>query len=210
MAATAWAQEVGTSSGGARVAQKTKARTAADKTPLKATQEAKEAEPAQAPVARALPSDAPVASKAPAAVAPRAVPPPPEAPQVVQAQAPTSTLRMASYALWGVSGAGALTGTVFAIMANSNHRRYKRDYSADDGARMLSVDADVIQAQKLKDRIHTQKTVSIVSWSLAGAAAIGGATLFFLSPEWKSSGAVQLGFMPVGDGALLSLQGTFP
>ena len=200
MAAPAWAQ-------------KAKANNQAPPAAQPAAQSA--VQPAlEAPVATALPSDAPVAvPEAPAAAAPAAlsVAPAPQAPAdtALQTKAPLSVMRQTSYALWGVTGATVLSGTVFALLANSNHKRYKRDYHVDD-THVLRANADVAAAKKLKSRISAQKTVSIVSFSLAAAAAIGGTTLFFLSPEWQKRNEVQVGLLPVQGGALLSLQGAFP
>jgi hypothetical protein len=131
------------------------------------------------------------------------------APAEVAKNAPcASALRKTSYALLGASGATALMGTVFALMANSNHRSYKKRYSSDDNARAIRADADPVAARKLKDKISTQKTIAIVSVSVAGAAAIAGTTLFFLSPEWQTK-SVSVGFVPTQGGAVLSMQGTW-
>jgi hypothetical protein len=135
----------------------------------------------------------------------------------------TSALRKTSYALWGVSGATALTGTVFALLANSNYQNYKRDYSMSGGTHAIRAETDPIAAQKLKDRIGVQKTVSIISFSVAAAAAIGGTTLFFLAPEWQAAfflppewqkwrmaKEVKVGVLPMQGGAVVSLQGLLP
>jgi hypothetical protein len=130
--------------------------------------------------------------------------------EALEMEVPTSTLRITSYALWGVSGATALMGTAFALLADNNHRNYKRDYSFDDSARAIRAEVDPLAARKLQDKINAQKTVSIVSFSIAAAAAIGGTTLFFFAPEWQAAKKVQVGVMPMQGGALLSFQGVFP
>jgi hypothetical protein len=99
---------------------------------------------------------------------------------------------------------------MLALMANSNYRRYMRAFSLGGEARAVRGNADPAVAQKLKDRVGACKTVSIVSFSVAAAAAIGGTALFLFAPEWQAAKTVQAGVMPMEGGAIVSLQGFLP
>ena len=130
----------------------------------------------------------------------------------------TSPMRTTSYVFLGIAGVTAASGTVFATMANSNYRKYKRTYTPkdDQGKRTgdtgrIGEDDDVRASERLKIRVRNQKAVAITSFSVATAAAATGITLFFISPErYVKDSKVQVGLMPMQGGALLSLQGVFP
>jgi hypothetical protein len=123
----------------------------------------------------------------------------------------TSPMRKTSYTFMGVAGATAVTGTVFALLANSNHSSFKKNYALGDGTRAIRTDASTVEAKKLMDKISTQKTLSIASFSVAAAAAATGITLFFISPErYVKDSKVQVGLVPMQGGAVLSLQGVLP
>jgi|GEM_PF-5841491 len=124
-------------------------------------------------------------------------------------ETPTSPMRTTSYVLLGSAGGATLLGTVFALMADNNHRDYKRRYSAGNDTRAVRADASPAAVQKLKDKINTQKTIAIVSLSVAGVAAVTGTALFFFAPEWQVKRNLSVGFAPTQGGALLSLQGGF-
>ena len=111
-----------------------------------------------------------------------------------------SPVRKTSYVFMGVAGAAALTGAVFALSADSNFRRFNRDYGD-----VASPEADIAAAKKLRSKVSTQKTLSIVSFSVATAAAATGITLFYISPE-----RVKVSFLPTPGGTMFSLQGVFP
>jgi len=141
---------------------------------------------------------------------PFAIKPPPndEPPPAFVPPPPDGRLRTASYSLLGCAGAGVVAGSVSALLANSNHKNYKKRYSTDD-TRVLYADVDPMAAQKLSDKVRTQKTVAIVSFSVATAAAIAGATLLFVSPTPQKNKVAKLGLAPTADGFLLSLHGNF-
>jgi len=120
-----------------------------------------------------------------------------------------SPTRQASYVFMGVSGATVLAGTVFALLAHSNSRYYKREYSAGPPSYNLRADVDVATSEKLKKQIRWQQATSIISFSVATAAAATGVTLFFISPE-RGKNRLKAGLVPTQGGAVLSLQGVFP
>jgi len=165
---------------------------------------AQEADDTPSPAA-SMPSDAPLA--------PEEAPPPllrlAAAPVYPEEKPPLSTLRITTYALWGTAGATALTGTVFALLANSNYRRYKREYSTPYGdTTSLRSGINLSEAKALKDKVNAYKMVAIVSFSLATATAVGGTMLYFISPEWEAS-RTNISLLPTQGGALLSLGGSF-
>ena len=134
----------------------------------------------------------------------------PKAQWVEELSQQMSPMRKTSYVFLGVAGVTALTGTVFALMADNNHRAYKNKYAATDDLRVVAPE-NIAAARRLTDKVSAQKTVAIVSLSVAGAAAATGLTLFFISPERSiKSQKVKVGLAPTQGGAVLSLQGVFP
>jgi len=129
---------------------------------------------------------------------------------------------MASYGLWGTAGAAAIIGTVFAGLADDSFRKYKKTYTLGGDTRVLipsdktlqrhkgDMAAAIAEGDQLRQKVAAQKTVSIVAFSAAGAAAIAGVVLFFLSPERRLAQTLQFGIAPVEGGALLCLKGVWP
>jgi len=119
-----------------------------------------------------------------------------------QVKEPLSDMRKASYVLGGVAGVGLLSGTTFALLAHSNRSKYDKRYSLPDtNGRVINAFPE--DAQGLKSKICQQQTIAIVSYSVAGAALVSSAALFFLSPEWWV--VPTLGVAPMQGGVMLSL-----
>ena len=112
-----------------------------------------------------------------------------------------SPVRKSAYVMWGVAGASALTGTTFALMANHNSKKFRNAYNHNSGPDNLLLE----EASTFRKKVSTQKTASIVAFSVAAASAIAGTTLFFISPE-----RYLVGLAPTEGGAVLSIQGVFP
>ena len=116
-----------------------------------------------------------------------------------------SPMRTTSYVLWGVAGATALTGTVSALLANHNHKKFQSTYTPGTYDEFA-----LAKALALRQKVSIPKTISIVAFSVATAATVAGTTLFFLSPERHVKKSVSLGLAPTAGGAVLSIQGVFP
>jgi len=120
-----------------------------------------------------------------------------------------SPMRMASYGLFGAAGAGAIVGTVFAGLADSNYRKYRK-FAVPGNMHLVRADVDLQETQRLIEKVSAYKTASIVSFSVAGAAAIAATTLFFLSPERYIKNTLKVGLAPMEGGALFHIEGAFP
>jgi len=129
-----------------------------------------------------------------------------------------TTTRKASYSLMGVAGVTAGAGAAFSIMAQSKINTYDKKYvQPDTNGRVVRSDehVDLKEVVDFTKSFNNYKTTYIVLYSVAGAAAITGITLFFISPESYAKASakaskVQVGLMPTQGGAVLSLQGVFP
>jgi len=117
-----------------------------------------------------------------------------------------SPMRKGAYVMWGVAGATAVTGTAFALLANHNFNNYKKNYADIENPRVAGANTDLAATLELQKKFSTQKTISIIAFSVAAAAAIAGTTLFFLSPEQS----LNVGFAPTEGGVVFSIQGVFP
>ncbi|MCL2627042.1 MAG: hypothetical protein FWD46_09580 [Cystobacterineae bacterium] len=123
----------------------------------------------------------------------------------------TSPMRVSAYALFGTAAAAAITGTVFAGLADDTFRKYRK---METGEGVVDGKRDLAKAASLRSTTNTYKAVSIATFSAAGAALIAGTTLFFLSPERSLQKAkkqkVQVGFAPMVGGGMFSIGGHFP
>ncbi|MCL2626182.1 MAG: hypothetical protein FWD46_05145 [Cystobacterineae bacterium] len=120
-----------------------------------------------------------------------------------------SPMRKASYGLFGAAGAAAIAGTVFAGLADNDFRKYRKR-SVDHDSIVVRGSMDLKETQQIRDRVLAYKVVSITTFSMAGAAAIAGTVLFFLSPERHMKSSMKLGLAPTEGGAMLSLEGVLP
>jgi hypothetical protein len=99
-----------------------------------------------------------------------------------------STLRTLSYVSLGLGVAGIGTGVVAGIMAGAKHS------DAEHGCPNNLCEAGS-QGIKDVDAFHTLRLVSTIGYAVGAAAAIGGVTLFLLSPsheERKSAGGFEV------------------
>ena len=99
--------------------------------------------------------------------------------------------------LYGLAGAGAISGTVFAFRAESARQEAAGLCSTGDAVFCPSSAAGVLA------RDSTSSLVADISFGVAGAALAGG-TIWMFSSKPRGTG-VQL--VPVGNG--LSVQGAF-
>lgn len=108
---------------------------------------------------------------------------------------PTSGLRMASYAAFGLGVVGLAGGTYFALTAKS-----KADEAADLCGGTLSACAlapgspGASKVTQLNDDSGSAKTLGIVGFGLGGVGLAAGITLFVLSSSSGSDRANGLGF----------------
>jgi len=116
-----------------------------------------------------------------------------------------SNMRIVSYTTLGVGAAAIATGAVFTALYASSLSEYNKLQVNKDG--VISVgDSEV--ALKHMQRSRDRMRFFIISYSVGAAALATGATLFFLSPEYKYKSAVALMPLP-GGGGMLSMSTRF-
>lgn len=103
----------------------------------------------------------------------------------------------------GVGGAALITGVVFGTMAKSKWS----DAKDVCGGTTCTTQADVMKANKLADSARGKAKLSTVFVIGGVAAAATGVVLFVTAP--KSESATRVTAHPTGDGAGITLSGTF-
>ena len=95
---------------------------------------------------------------------------------------PTSGLRIASYAAFGVGVVGLAGGTFFALSSKSKQNDLKDLCGGDAKNCMLTEgSSDASKATKLNNDSGTNKTLGIVGFAVGGVGIAAGITLFILS-----------------------------
>jgi len=121
-----------------------------------------------------------------------------------------SSMRMASYVLWGTAGAAAaVTGAVFAGLATQNHRNVEQKFG---NGHILPPQNGLGPSPWFFYRPYERmgKTLSMATVSIGGMAAVASAVLFFLPPKWQRYDTLKVGIFPMFGGAKFSLQWVLP
>jgi len=149
----------------------------------------------------------PAVAPAAAAAAPSNPPPPAPAPAGEAPSSANSSLRIGSYAAFGVGVAGLAVGSIFAVQSASKRKDADAAYEqcgGDAGCRTsnpLSREVD-----DLDGSARTAQTLSIVGFALGGVGVATGVTLFILSSNDKSARASVQPWLGVGSAGV---RGTF-
>jgi hypothetical protein len=132
--------------------------------------------------------------EAPAAIAPTAATPTPAATAPVAddgAPGGANTLRIASYAAFGVGAVGLGLGTAFLLSSSS--KRADADHLYADKCPCAKTDPAAQQVANLDDGARSAGTISVVGFVLGGAGVAAGATMFFLSAKRNKEPSPSLG-----------------
>ncbi|HEY4181263.1 MAG TPA: tetratricopeptide repeat protein [Kofleriaceae bacterium] len=105
--------------------------------------------------------------------------------------------RTASYVLFGVGGAGVISGVVFGVLAHGK----AKDAESPSGT-TPTWDPSIQSAGRRDNKI------AIASFAVGGAAIVGGAVLFVLSGK-KSSESSAMTFVPADGGGTMVYGGRF-
>lgn len=124
-------------------------------------------------------------------------------PAATAAKPRSHALRTAAFVSFGVSGVGAVLGTVFGLSAIS------KNHQSDDPNNCMG-DVCVPAGTSLRNEARSAGNISTVAFAVSGAALATGIVLFVLdSKKETNAGALSAGAFATASGGELSLRGAW-